>query len=364
MSAEIRIRCGDVVHHRPSGEDWVVAYADYETGDLSAFGWPDSIGRLADCDMVRRASDEEHAGYVARTAGELDRRGAIIQRLYGEARAKGPMRVPIDLDTHDMAPAPVDEWAILIARLRAWPAGQDDALNAATVAALLSEAASALESLPVQMREAAAEIEHSLEWLNRLPIPTEGASAHGIRLFKMAKSLRKVSARTSNEIARLTKERDDLYGALVSTGNAIGAILKDGVSIEFLMRVPMEAALVVASLKAEAAKATRIAEHSRAGLDVLAERQRQVTEEGRTPEHDDTYRNGELARAAACYAENAGRSDGSRDYVASVKRTVPPGLWPWAIKWWKPKDRRRDLVRAGALIVADIERLDRSGTYA
>jgi hypothetical protein len=33
--------------------------------------------------------------------------------------------------------------------------------------------------------------------------------------------------------------------------------------------------------------------------------------------------------------------------------------WPWEDKWWKPKDRRRDLVRAGALIVAEIERLDR-----
>lgn len=27
--------------------------------------------------------------------------------------------------------------------------------------------------------------------------------------------------------------------------------------------------------------------------------------------------------------------------------------------WWKPKDRRRNLVKAGALIVAEIERLDR-----
>ena len=33
--------------------------------------------------------------------------------------------------------------------------------------------------------------------------------------------------------------------------------------------------------------------------------------------------------------------------------------WPWSLDWWKPKDPRRDLVRAGALIVAEIERLDR-----
>ena len=34
-------------------------------------------------------------------------------------------------------------------------------------------------------------------------------------------------------------------------------------------------------------------------------------------------------------------------------------LWPWAAEWWKPKDCRRNLVRAGALILAEIERLDR-----
>ena len=32
----------------------------------------------------------------------------------------------------------------------------------------------------------------------------------------------------------------------------------------------------------------------------------------------------------------------------------------WDSEWWKPKDRRRDLIRAGALIVAEIERLDRN----
>ena len=35
-------------------------------------------------------------------------------------------------------------------------------------------------------------------------------------------------------------------------------------------------------------------------------------------------------------------------------------LWPWAASWWKPKNRRRDLVRAAALIVAEIERIDRA----
>ncbi len=36
-----------------------------------------------------------------------------------------------------------------------------------------------------------------------------------------------------------------------------------------------------------------------------------------------------------------------------------PTFWPWFAQWWKPGDRRRELVKAGALILADIERLDR-----
>ncbi|WP_211172430.1 hypothetical protein [Massilia forsythiae] len=80
-----------------------------------------------------------------------------------------------------------------------------------------------------------------------------------------------------------------------------------------------------------------------AARDVLDERQRQVEKEGWTPEHDDMHDSGEMAHAAACYA------------VGDDK----PG-WPWARKWWKPGSRRRSLVKAGALILAEIERLDRA----
>ncbi len=88
---------------------------------------------------------------------------------------------------------------------------------------------------------------------------------------------------------------------------------------------------------------------SRAAFDVLAERKRQKTAEGWTPEHDDEHVLGELAQAAACYAASAQFPPGD-----------PPKRWPWASEWWKPKDRRRDLVRAGALILAEIERIDRA----
>lgn len=78
---------------------------------------------------------------------------------------------------------------------------------------------------------------------------------------------------------------------------------------------------------------------------IAAERQRQIEEEGWTPEHDAQHTNGELADAAAAYALT--------DQWDNIKHNV----WPWAPQWWKPKDRIRDLVRAGALIAAEIDRL-------
>ncbi|HEI8998088.1 TPA: ead/Ea22-like family protein [Citrobacter koseri] len=86
-------------------------------------------------------------------------------------------------------------------------------------------------------------------------------------------------------------------------------------------------------------------------LDVIAERQRQQSVEGWTPEHDDEHGNGELAMAAVCYINETG----------TVNRNGgKPWGWPWDASWWKPTNPRRDLVKAGALILAEIERIDRA----
>lgn len=90
---------------------------------------------------------------------------------------------------------------------------------------------------------------------------------------------------------------------------------------------------------------------------ILAERARQIKVEGWTPEHDNTHTMGELAKAAACYA-----------LPATVREMFPtsdgayPANWPWSVVHWKPtpEDRVRELVKAGALIVAEIERLQRT----
>jgi hypothetical protein len=90
---------------------------------------------------------------------------------------------------------------------------------------------------------------------------------------------------------------------------------------------------------------------------VLAERCRQIEAEGWTTEHDDEHGDGSMARAAACYALHAGGVPGEDRFPAGSTL-----FWPreWARSWWKPKDARHNLIRAGALILAEIERLDRA----
>ena len=96
---------------------------------------------------------------------------------------------------------------------------------------------------------------------------------------------------------------------------------------------------------------------------IAAERQRQIEEEGWTAEHDSEHTLGEMAIAAACYASITASPD-FEGYVANPYisgRLPPPEAWPWSRKWWKPSaDPIRNLAKAGALIAAEIDRLERS----
>lgn len=88
--------------------------------------------------------------------------------------------------------------------------------------------------------------------------------------------------------------------------------------------------------------------------DVLAERKRQQEQEGWSPEHDNEHSKGELARAGATYAMTAALAAGG-----DTSAFPTPYEWPWAPEWWKPTNSRRDLIKAAALLIAEIERLDR-----
>lgn len=112
-----------------------------------------------------------------------------------------------------------------------------------------------------------------------------------------------------------------------------------------------EAALLAiesAGLRIVPAEAAR----TQAARDVLSERTRQIDAEGWSRAHDDAHSRGELALAAACYALSAVGVRG--DDPASLR------FWPFDDSWWRPGTPRRDLVKAAALILAEIERLDRA----
>jgi hypothetical protein len=101
---------------------------------------------------------------------------------------------------------------------------------------------------------------------------------------------------------------------------------------------------------------------TQAAIDVLAERQRQISAEGWTPEHDDEHDPGELSAAASAYALAAADKVHPQSQGDGGFETKAPAVWPWSDIWWKPgRDPRRMLVKAGALILAEIERQDRAG---
>jgi hypothetical protein len=105
---------------------------------------------------------------------------------------------------------------------------------------------------------------------------------------------------------------------------------------------------------------------------IIAERQRQVETLGWTAAHDDSHKDGSLASVAALYATPRPLL-GEVRYVGEVRFVDP---WPWEQRYDRrphkgnvvlpnatlsTEDRIKQLVKAAALIVAEIERLQRVG---
>jgi hypothetical protein len=112
-----------------------------------------------------------------------------------------------------------------------------------------------------------------------------------------------------------------------------------------------------------------ISRHTVVAVTELAgERAQQITEEGFAPEWDDRQdRPADLALAAAAYAAfSAMENEDTREHHRQSLWGFVPGftgiigqLWPWPAQLFKPRDRRRELIKAGALIFAQLERLSR-----
>lgn len=154
--------------------------------------------------------------------------------------------------------------------------------------------------------------------------------------------------------AQVNALRAALAARQLEAQRAIGEIVASpdgGLQIEFYDGKPL------APMKLYGAPAQGIA--LAAGVRAIAdERQRQVHSEGFSAENDADYKAGVLANAALAYLQVAAMdlAAGGRTHIATE---TPPACWPWHRLWWKPQDTRRDLVRAGALIAAQLDAIDR-----
>ncbi len=95
------------------------------------------------------------------------------------------------------------------------------------------------------------------------------------------------------------------------------------------------------------------------GIELIAEeRARQIEVEGYTIEGDNNHDKGQMAKAAASYAL---AEDYRKHIPEEIVKKDPPFFWPWSDQFWKPtsEDRIRELAKAGALIAAEIDRLQR-----
>lgn len=88
---------------------------------------------------------------------------------------------------------------------------------------------------------------------------------------------------------------------------------------------------------------------------IAMERERQVKDEGYNAEHDQVHKPMTLAKAAVSYILC---NDEKKRRIAKTT------YWPWEDKYYKPRDMKRNLVRAGALVAAAIDRLLAEGVQS
>ena len=98
---------------------------------------------------------------------------------------------------------------------------------------------------------------------------------------------------------------------------------------------------------------------------IAAERERQI-KKGWNAFHDDDHKNADLTLAAMAYAhEGAARQGNWLNFPRTHPKKNPPRQWPFDDYYWNPEeDAIGNLVKAGALIAAEIDRLQRKRTAA
>lgn len=132
-----------------------------------------------------------------------------------------------------------------------------------------------------------------------------------------------------------------------------------GAGPDFPLHAPTDVERAMEAEIAELRGARPALEQTLAARDVLAERRRQVDREGYNHRYDNSHVLGELGAYAAFYA----MPPAAREWPATETgcgATWGEAIVPWNWSAPKPGDRRHELVKAGALILAEIERLDRA----
>lgn len=89
---------------------------------------------------------------------------------------------------------------------------------------------------------------------------------------------------------------------------------------------------------------------AKAFADVASERARQISKHGHDESHDDTHSDGSIAYAAMAFVASALKEERLADEI-----------YPWGVGFDPHGDDRRTLmVKAAALMIAEIERIDRA----
>jgi hypothetical protein len=91
---------------------------------------------------------------------------------------------------------------------------------------------------------------------------------------------------------------------------------------------------------------------------IRQERNRQI-KKGFDSQHDDQEVNEELARAAAVYVMPERYRNIEISSLPVDERNLTRVFWPYREEFKMSSNRRKDLIKAAALIVAEIERINR-----
>lgn len=80
-SSEVPVKAGDSVRHRPSGESWLVAAVSPNGAELVCCGWPETIAKVGDCEVIERCSEPSREEMIERCKDGNDVRGSWTREL-------------------------------------------------------------------------------------------------------------------------------------------------------------------------------------------------------------------------------------------------------------------------------------------